>query len=135
MEKKEYKKFKAKMKDEFSSINHHKNGSIYEIFRKPGAKFIYQRPNPFYICSHLNDNCNRKLFMSPDAPRDEALKSISLGYDCSTFFISDTDDSFSHFSEIPSRLYHAGKDHAERYCCFLRPVSYNLYYKLLRRMA
>ena len=119
MEKKEYEKFKAKMKDEFSSFNHHKNGSMNEIFHNPGPKIIYQRPNPFYICSHLNDNCNRKLFMSPDAPIDEALKSISLGYDCSTFLISDTDDSFSHSSEIPSRLYHAEKDHAERYCCFL----------------
>ena len=135
MEEKEYEKFKAKMKDEFSSFNHHKNGSMDEIFRNPGAKIIYQRPNPFYICSHLNDNCNRKLFMSPDAPIDEALKSISLGYDCSTFLISDTDDSFSHSSEIPSRLCHQEKDHAERYCCFLRPLSYNLYYELLRRMA
>ena len=119
MEEKEYEKFKAKMKDEFLSFNHHKNGSMDEIFRNPGAKIIYQRPNPFYICSHLNDNCNRKLFMSPDAPIDEALKSISLGYDCSTFLISDTDDSFSHSSGIPSRLHHAEKDHAERYCCFL----------------
>ena len=119
MEGKEYEKFKAKMKNEFSSFNHHKNGSMDEIFRNPGAKIIYQRPNPFYICSHLNDNCNRKLFMSPDAPIDEALKSISLGYDCSTFLISDTDNSFSHSSGIPSRLHHAEKDQAERYSCFL----------------
>ena len=83
-----------------------KRKDLTEIFRNPGAKIIYQRPNPFYICSHLNDNCNRKLFMSPDAPIDGALKSISLGYDCSTFLISYTDNSFSHSSGIPSRLYH-----------------------------
>ena len=83
-----------------------KRKDLTEIFRNPGAKIIYQRPNPFYICSHLNDNCNRKLFMSPDAPIDGALKSISLGYDCSTFLILYTDDSFSHSSGIPSRLYH-----------------------------
>ena len=83
-----------------------KRKDLTEIFRNPGAKIIYQRPNPFYICSHLNDNCNRKLFMSPDAPIDGALKSITLGYDCSTFLILYTDDSFSHSSGIPSRLYH-----------------------------
>ena len=112
-----------------------KRKDLTELFHNPGAKIIYQRPNPFYICSHLNDNCNRKLFMSPDAPIDGALKSISLGYDCSTFLISDMDDNFSHSSGIPSRLHHAEKDHAERYCCFLQPVSYNLYYELLRMMA
>ena len=97
-----------------------KRKDLTELFRNPRTKIIiYQRLNPFYICSHHNDNCNRKLFMSLDAPIDEALKSISLGYDCSTFFILDTDDSFSHSSEIPSRLYHAEKDHTETYCCFL----------------
>ena len=119
MEEKEHKEFKVKMKDEFSSFNHHKKGSMDEIFRNPGAKIIYQRPNPFYICSHLNDNCNKKLFTSPDAAIDGTLKSISLGYDCSTSLISDTEDNFSHFGGIPSRLHHAEKDHAERYCGFL----------------
>ena len=43
-----------------------KRKDLTELFRNPGTKIIYQRPNPFYICSHLNDNCNRKLFISPN---------------------------------------------------------------------
>ena len=53
-------KFKTKMKDEVSSFNHHKDSSKSEIFRNPGAKIINQG-KPFHICSHLKDNCNRKL--------------------------------------------------------------------------
>ena len=117
----EYEKFKTKTKDEVLSFNHHSSKS--EIFRNPGAKIIHQRPNPFYICSHLNDNCNRKLFRSPNVPIDETLKSTSLDYDCSTDLTSDMDDSFSHSSEIPSKLCHQEKDHTERYGCFLQPLS------------
>ena len=52
LEEEEYKKFKAKMKDEFSSFNHHKNGSKNEIFRNPGAKIIHQRqPFPYLLTS------------------------------------------------------------------------------------
>ena len=50
--KEEYEKFKAKMKDEFSSFNHHRNGSENEIFRNPGAKIIHQRqPFPYLLSS------------------------------------------------------------------------------------
>ena len=51
-EEEEYEKLKAKMKDEFLSFNHHKNGSENEIFRNPGAKIIHQRqPFPYLLSS------------------------------------------------------------------------------------
>ena len=56
----EYEKFKTKTKDEVSSSNHHKDSSKSEILHNPGAKIINQG-KPFHICSHLKDNCNRKL--------------------------------------------------------------------------
>ena len=54
----EYEKFKTKTKDEVSSFNQHSLKS--EIFCNHGAKIIYQ-DKPFHICSHLKDNCNRRL--------------------------------------------------------------------------
>ena len=135
MEEKEYEEFKAKMKDEFSSFNHHKNGSMDEIFRNPEAKIIYQRPNPFYICSHLNDNCNRKLFTSPDAPIDGTLKSISLGYDCSTSLISNRRQllpfRWNSFQIAPCREGPRREVLLFPMTCFLQSI----YYELLRRMA
>ena len=56
-------------------------------------------------------------------PKDETLMSTSLDYNCSTDLTSDMDDSFSHSSEIPSKLCHQEKDHTERYGCFLQPLS------------
>ena len=100
-------KFKTKMKDEVLSFNHHKDSSKSEIFCNPGAKILTM------ASLSISALISRTTATGNWIPIDEAIYPLilsSLDYDCSTDLPSNMDNSVSHSSGIPSKLYHQEKD-------------------------